>query len=52
MVAAGAAPNTPLSAVMSAPAWTIAADRTGTEALIEMLDRGIRHLPVLAPGGA
>ena len=49
VVAAGAAPTTPLSAVMSAPAWTVAADRTGTEALIEMLDRGIRHLPVLAP---
>ena len=32
---------------MSAPAWTVAADRTGTEALLEMLDHGIRHLPVL-----
>jgi CBS domain-containing protein len=50
VVAAGAAPATPLSTVMSAPAWTVAADRTGREALIEMLDRGIRHLPVLTAG--
>lgn len=47
VVAAGAAPDTPLSSVMSAPAWTVAADRTGTEALLEMLDHGVRHLPVL-----
>ncbi|HYN51966.1 MAG TPA: CBS domain-containing protein, partial [Thermoleophilaceae bacterium] len=47
VVAAGAGPDTPLSAVMTTPAWTIAADRTGTEALLVMLDRGVRHLPVL-----
>ena len=51
VVAAGAGPDTPLSAVMTAPAWTVAADRSGTEALIEMLDRGVRHLPVLEAGG-
>jgi CBS domain-containing protein len=50
VVAAGAGPDTPLSEVMSAPAWTVAADRTGTEALLEMLDHGVRHLPVLDPG--
>jgi CBS domain-containing protein len=47
VVAAGAGPETTLSEVMSAPAWTVAADRTGTEALLEMLDHGVRHLPVL-----
>jgi CBS domain-containing protein len=47
VVAAGAGPDTPLSEVMSAPAWTVAADRTGTEALLDMLDHGVRHLPVL-----
>ena len=47
VVAAGAGPETPLSDVMTAPAWTVAADRTATEALLEMLDHGIRHLPVL-----
>jgi CBS domain-containing protein len=49
VVAAGVGPDTPLSEVMSAPAWTVAGDRTGTEALLEMLDRGVRHLPVLDP---
>jgi CBS domain-containing protein len=46
VVAAGAGPETPLREVMTAPAWTVAADRTGAEALLEMLDRGVRHLPV------
>jgi CBS domain-containing protein len=50
VVAAGVGPDTPLSEVMSAPAWTVAADRTGTEALLEMLDHGVRHLPVLDAG--
>jgi CBS domain-containing protein len=50
VVAAGAGPDTPISSVMTAPAWTVAADRSGTEALLEMLDHGIRHLPVLEPG--
>jgi CBS domain-containing protein len=47
VVAAGAGPQTLLSDVMTAPAWTVPADRTGTEALLEMLEHGIRHLPVL-----
>ena len=50
VLAEGAGPDAPLSAVMTAPAWTFAADRSGTEALMEMLDHGIRHLPVIAPG--
>lgn len=50
VVAAGAGPETLLSDVMSAPAWTVSADRIGTEALLEMLDHGIRHLPVLSAG--
>jgi CBS domain-containing protein len=50
VVAAGAAPETPLSAVMSAPAFTVPADATAAEALLEMLDHGIRHLPVLGAG--
>jgi CBS domain-containing protein len=51
VVADAAGPETPLSDVMSAPAWTVAADRSGTEALLEMLDHGIRHLPVVETGG-
>jgi CBS domain-containing protein len=50
VVAAGAGPDTPLSEVMSAPAWTVGGERTGTEALLEMLDHGVRHLPVLDSG--
>ena len=49
VVAAGAGADTPVSAVMTAPAWTVTADRTATEALLEMLDHGVRHLPVLGP---
>jgi CBS domain-containing protein len=50
VVAVGAPPDTPLSDVMTAPAWTVSADFRGSEALLEMLDHGIRHLPVLTPG--
>ncbi len=50
VVAAGAGPETPLTEVMTAPAWTVSAERTATEALLEMLDHGIRHLPVLTAG--
>jgi CBS domain-containing protein len=52
VVADGAGPETPVSEVMSAPAWTVAADRSGTEALLEMLDHGIRHLPVVEADGS
>jgi CBS domain-containing protein len=47
VVAAGAPPETPVSEVMTTPARTISADATGADALLEMLDRGVRHLPVL-----
>jgi CBS domain-containing protein len=50
VLAEGAGPDVPLAQVMTAPAWTIAADRSGTQALLEMLDHGIRHLLVLAAG--
>jgi CBS domain-containing protein len=49
VVAAGARPDTPLSEVMTAPARTVMADTTVSEALVEMLDNGVRHLPVLEP---
>ena len=50
VVAAGAGPDTPLAAVMTTPAWTVAADRLAGEALFDMLDHGVRHLPVLEAG--
>jgi len=50
IVAAGAGPDTAVSAVMTAPAATVAADQTGADVLLEMLDRGVRHFPVLDAG--
>ena len=47
VVAAGVPPQTPVRAVMTTPAVTIAAEATGADALLEMLDRGVRHLPVV-----
>ena len=45
VIADGAGPGTPISDVMSAPAWTVAPDRSGTEALLEMLDHGSATCP-------
>lgn len=41
----------PLAVAMTAPAWTAPADRLGGEVLLDMLDRGVRHVPVLASTG-
>jgi CBS domain-containing protein len=51
VVAAGRSLETPVAEVMTAPAFTARADENGAEALLTMLDRGIRHLPVRAPRG-
>jgi CBS domain-containing protein len=51
VVAAGAPSETPLTAVMTDPARTVTDDRTGSDALFEMLDLGVRHLPVLDSQG-
>jgi CBS domain-containing protein len=52
VVAAGRDTREPVATAMSAPAYTVAADRLGGEALLDMLDRGIRHLPVVSATGA
>lgn len=36
----------PVRAVMTAPAFTVTPERRGGEVLLEMLDRGLRHVPV------
>ena len=36
---------------MSAPAFCVGPERFGAEVMLEMLDRGIRHVPVLSPFG-
>ena len=41
----------PVSAAMSAPAYTCRPDRLGGDVLLEMLDRGFRHFPVRVGDG-
>jgi CBS domain-containing protein len=52
VVAQGLSGDAPVSAAMSAPAYTCAPDRTAGEVLIEMAERGFRHLPVVSATGA
>ena len=51
VVAEGMSADDPVAAAMTAPAVTVSADRTGALALLDMLDRGIRHLPVVSATG-
>jgi CBS domain-containing protein len=51
VLATGLSAEVPVSQVMSAPAYTCQADRLGGEVLLDMLDRGFRHLPVLSATG-
>ena len=51
VVAEGVDPSAPVARVMSAPAYTVAADRRGSEVLLDMLDRCIRHFPVVSATG-
>jgi CBS domain-containing protein len=46
VVAAGLSPDTPVSAVMTEPAYTVGADRLAGEVLLDMLERNIHHVPV------
>jgi CBS domain-containing protein len=51
VLAAGLAGDAPASAAMSAPAYTCRPDRLGGDMLLEMLDRGFRHFPVISATG-
>jgi CBS domain-containing protein len=51
VVAAGVDPAAPVSQVMTSPAYTVAPDRVGGEVLLDMLDRGVRHFPVVSASG-
>ena len=51
VVAGGVSVDAPVSEVMTAPAFTIGPDLNGADVLLAMLDRGIRHLPVLSARG-
>ena len=51
VVASGMSVDAPVSAAISAPAFTSRPDRLGGDVLLEMLDRGFRHLPVVSGTG-
>jgi CBS domain-containing protein len=48
VVAEGMSVDAPVSAVMSAPAVTADCAALGTELMLTMVDRGVRHLPVVS----
>jgi len=51
IVAAGLPLSAPVATVMSTPVFTVPPDRAGGEVLFELLERGIRHAPVVSDGG-
>jgi CBS domain-containing protein len=51
VLAAGMPASTAVERVMSAPAYTVAGDRLAGDVLVEMVDRGVRHFPVLSARG-
>jgi CBS domain-containing protein len=51
VVAAGVSPDEPVSAVMTVPAFSVTGDRLGGEVLLDMLERGVHHVPVQNAAG-
>ena len=51
VVAAEVSPDAPVSAIMTTPAYTVRGDTLGGDVLLDMLDRGIHHVPVMSPAG-
>jgi CBS domain-containing protein len=51
VVASGRPLNTPVSEVMTTPVFTVTPGQLGAEVLFEMLERGIRHAPVVNERG-
>jgi CBS domain-containing protein len=51
VVAGEVGAEAPVSEVMSAPAFTVTPERLGAEAMLEMFDHGVRHVPVVWPHG-
>jgi CBS domain-containing protein len=51
VLAAGLSGDAPVGEVMTTPAYTVAPDRLGGGVLLEMLDRGVRHFPVISSRG-
>jgi CBS domain-containing protein len=51
IVAAGLPLSAPVSTVMTTPVFTVTPDRLAGEVLFEMLERGIRHAPIVNERG-
>jgi CBS domain-containing protein len=51
LVSAGLSYDTPVEQLMTAPALTFSAERMAVDAMIDMLDAGIHHVPVVDEGG-
>ncbi|MDV6261453.1 putative nucleotidyltransferase substrate binding domain-containing protein [Rhodococcoides yunnanense] len=51
VVAAGIGVDTPVEHVMTSPAETVTADRSAGTVLMDMLELGLRHMPVLSSRG-
>ncbi len=51
IVAAGLPLSAPVSTVMTTPVFTVTPDRLGGDVLFELLERGIRHAPVVTETG-
>lgn len=51
VIAVGRTGGVQVESVMTAPAYTVSPDRLGGEVLYEMLERGIRHVPVVTERG-
>jgi CBS domain-containing protein len=51
VLAAGRTRGARIDSAMTAPAWVVSPDRIGAEVLYEMLERGIRHAPVVSERG-
>ena len=51
VVAGGLPEDSPVSEAMTAPAFAVGPDTPGTDVMLEMLDRGIRHVPVRSAFG-
>jgi CBS domain-containing protein len=51
VLAAECSPDTPVAAVMSSPVVTAPPEGRASDAMLTMLDRGIRHLPIVGARG-
>jgi len=51
VIVPGLSPDAPVSSIMTAPAFTVTADRLGGDVLLDMLERNVHHIPVMSAAG-